>query len=303
MTHAKSTGEMTAGEIDAAADKGAIPSYAVAPETAAFDFSPEGANLAHAILKKARIILPEFNGGGAPQALGIYRGAGIYHIAAAGETDDGGMPSEFYRLARDSMWVESGKEAKTDYFRNYENEALAILKIDRASAADAVARKRAKHFAGLGVPKGGKFPRFSVNPICFSEAWSAMSSLVNLKHEKDYARVILSTESGLLVGVEPNIMAIRANASLGSGRVWGGRQGGGCRHAGLGGRCPGDKNGLQAGFPRYAVSDGHSDIAGKVGRCRVADRRGSHDVFPARVFASLDVSCPCESVGAVCGGA
>ena len=214
MAHAKDTGEMTATEIDAAAEKGAIPPDAVAPSLAAYDFSPDGENLCRAIMKKAKIHMPEFVGGGAPVALGVYRGSGIYQLAAAGDMDTGGMPVEFYRLSRDSMWVQAGKEAKTDYFRNYEDEALAILKIDRAATVEAIARKRAKNFAGLGVPRGGKFPRFSVNPTCFSEAWSAMSSLVNLKHEKEYAHAILFTESGLLAAMEPNVMAMRANAAL-----------------------------------------------------------------------------------------
>ena len=181
--------------------------------TADYDFSPDGAALCRALMKTAGFSIPEFSEGRMPLALGVYRGGGIVHLAAAGDMGDSG-PSEFYRLSRDSLWVQQGAESSGDYFRNYCDEADAILKVDRAAGLEAIARARAKHFSGLGVPKKGNFPRFAVNPTSFGEAWSAMSSLVNVKHEKEYARVILFTESGLLAAMEPNFMAMRACAAL-----------------------------------------------------------------------------------------
>ena len=88
------------------------------------------------------------------------------------------------------------------------------MKIDRAAGLEAIARARAKHFSGLGVPKSGNFPRFAVNPTSFADAWLAMRSVADVKHERHFANLIFFTESGFLAAFEPNMMAIRANAAL-----------------------------------------------------------------------------------------
>ena len=78
--------------------------------TADYDFSPDGAALCRALVKKAGFSIPEFSEGRMPLALGVYRGGGIVQLAAAGDMGDCG-PSEFYRLSRESLWVQEGKES------------------------------------------------------------------------------------------------------------------------------------------------------------------------------------------------
>ena len=197
--------------LDAREDDDSISVVDAVGSLAAFDFSQEALALCEKLAEKSGVVLPEKRVGGMPLQLGLCRGRGIVQLAAAAWAENA-PPSEFYRLSSANQWVRAGAESENENIPNRANEARAVIEDDRQKAVLAVQKERGKNFAGLGVPKNGKWPKQVVRPSSFSDAWRIMSSVLNVNSHRLYFGVVEFREDGLLVGTNGDLMAVFSSA-------------------------------------------------------------------------------------------